>query len=105
MMGMMKLDKNLPQIVSPKVVCGSSEVVGSKSSTEKPYRNFEGSCVQIGNSFDNNSAFTAVRPEHEINLSPVEKPTNCDEVARDEQSSPTVFTQKQQEHCQRQSYM
>ena len=91
----------MPQIVSPKVVCASSELVGSNSSIDQVDRNFEGTCVQIGETFHNNSAFTALRPHHENNVSPVNKSSNSDEVTRDEQSTPSVLTRKEGQQWKR----
>ena len=75
------------------MVCASSELVGSNISSDKVDGNFQGSCLQIGGIFHNNSAFTALRPKHNMSLSEVEKPKNWDEVTRDEQKTASALTQ------------
>ena len=86
-------ERYVPQIVSPKVVCASSEVVGSDMSSDKVDGNFQGSCLQIGGRFHNNSAFTALTPKHNMNLSDVQKPKDGNEMTTDEQKSASALTQ------------
>ena len=86
--------KNVPHLVSPKVVCASSELVVSNSTIDKVNGNFEGSCAQIGGTLHKNSAFTALTPHQEMRLSPVEQSKNFHEVSREEQITPSDLTPK-----------
>ena len=85
-------ERNVPEIVSPKVVCASSEVVGSDMSSDKVDGNFQGSCLQIGGRFHNNSAFTALTAKHDMNFSDVQNTKDGKEITTDEQNSASGLT-------------
>ena len=86
-------ERYVPQIVSPKVVCATSEVVGSNMSTDKVHGNFQGSSVQIGVTFHNNSAFTPLPPKHDMNLCDVQKQKDGNEITIDEPKSASALTE------------
>ena len=91
---MMKGGKMFRTLLVQKSYVLLRKLVVSNSTIDKVNGNFEGSCAQIGGTLHSNSAFTALTPQQEMRLSPVEQSKNSHEVSREEQSTPSDLTPK-----------